>query len=270
MSDIAGKPCGGTPASNIAVGGGTREEGGKPPLKERGDMAQWPTPLEAAEKATAEATAEARAGNAGVREGRRSVQRRNGDKGNRGKLAQRAWWESMSLRRSEGGMCVCVLPNGDLNKHPLETHQRVGDTSRTNKRTAVTPIKRPWAVAASHPTTAKGGSPTQTGQHVVNNDKRLAGGRGGWATRGGVLGRESPASQRRRITGRPRGGGAPGTAIGGWSTPLATTQYVFVRAGWGAPPQRKAWTCRVLPLLGDTCRCRKSMDNSLTTKTGRI
>ena len=80
LSDIVGKPCGGTPASKIAVGGGTREEGGKPPLKERGDMLQWTKPLEAAE----EATAEARAGNAGVIEGRKSGQLRHGDKGDRG------------------------------------------------------------------------------------------------------------------------------------------------------------------------------------------
>ena len=91
-----------------------------------------------------------------------------------------------------GSQCHCAevrggggLPNGALNKHPLRTHQRGGDTSRTNKRTAVTPLKRPRAVAASHPTTAEGGTPTQMGQHVVNNDTRLAGGRGGWATRGG-------------------------------------------------------------------------------------
>ena len=70
LSYIVGNPCGGTPASNIAVVGGTREEGEEPPLKERRDMVQWLTPLEAAE----EATAEARAGNAGVREGRKSCQ----------------------------------------------------------------------------------------------------------------------------------------------------------------------------------------------------
>ena len=78
LSYIVGNPCGGTPASNIAVVGGTREEGEEPPLKERRDMVQWLTPLEAAEEATAEAaeevTAEARAGNAGVREGRKSGQ----------------------------------------------------------------------------------------------------------------------------------------------------------------------------------------------------
>ena len=71
MSYTEGKLRGGPLASDVSRGFVTREEGGTHPLAERGETVRFPTPVDAAE----EETAEARAGNAGGKEGQRSGQR---------------------------------------------------------------------------------------------------------------------------------------------------------------------------------------------------
>ena len=57
MIDTAEQPCGETPASDVAAGERTREEGGVPPLMEWSATTRWLTPTEAAEAETAEAQA---------------------------------------------------------------------------------------------------------------------------------------------------------------------------------------------------------------------
>ena len=47
--------CGGTLATDVAVGGRIREEGGIPPLVERQNTTEWMTPAEATDAAMAEA-----------------------------------------------------------------------------------------------------------------------------------------------------------------------------------------------------------------------
>ena len=58
LSDTAGQQPGGPPASDIAVVGGTREEGGVGPMEAVGATERWPTPEEEVAKV-------ARAGAAG-------------------------------------------------------------------------------------------------------------------------------------------------------------------------------------------------------------
>ena len=48
MSDTVGQPHGGPPVFYVAEGGGTREEGGRPPLAELGDIERWMTTVEVA------------------------------------------------------------------------------------------------------------------------------------------------------------------------------------------------------------------------------
>ena len=90
MSVTAYQPYGGTPASDIAMGSGTREEGGVGPPAEMGDTARFPMPAEAAEAPTAEA----QAGNVGGGEVRRSRRQQHGDREYGGQPARRAHQES--------------------------------------------------------------------------------------------------------------------------------------------------------------------------------
>ena len=67
-----------------------------------------------------------------------------------------------------------------LNGGPAQITQRMGQGGG-DKQTAMeaTSPQRPRVAAAARPAVAEGRTPTQTGQCVVNDDTRSAGGRGG-------------------------------------------------------------------------------------------
>ena len=67
----------------------------------------------------------------------------------------------------------------------------------------------------------------------------------------------------------PREAGRLTQQGGGEGTPLDAPQHGFVCNGGGQPPpRRKARTCRDLSVPGHFCRCRRSMETSITTTMG--
>ena len=124
-----------------------------------------------------------------------------------------------------------------LNISPAQTTPMTGQVSG-HRRTAMeaTPPQRPRAADAARPAATEGGTPTRMGQRMVNNDTRSVRGGGGRSPGRGRPGGRRPASQRGRCTGRPRGGGAPGTAGGRWRTPhRSNTTRLFPHRRWGVP-----------------------------------
>ena len=121
----------------------------------------------------------------------------------------------------EGGEGGGLPPNGAPTQPPTGPIQGGGDTNKAMERMAVTLPWRPRAAAAVRLAATDGRSPNLMGQYRLNNDTRSDGRRGGQATHGGGVGGGRLPSQCGRRTTWPRGVRAPGTAGGGWRTPLS-------------------------------------------------
>ena len=113
--------------------------------------------------------------------------------------------------------------------------------------------RHPRAASAVHPAAADGGTPTRTGQRMVNNDTQSTSRRGAGQPEGGYPGGRCTASQNGRRSRCLRGVGAPGTAVGGWRTsPPAAPKQGYVRAiGRTGPLHAGRWgTAGIHPCQG--------------------
>ena len=126
-----------------------------------------------------------------------------------------------------------LMPNGA----PTQTTPGIGQGGgdRKTRRETILP-RRTRAAAKACLTATEGGTTTHTGQHVANNNIRLAGERWGAGPpgAGGSQGRKD--TERVRCTGHLIGGRVPGSARWGGGPPTDPVQQGYVCAGGGTAP----------------------------------
>ena len=126
-----------------------------------------------------------------------------------------------------------LLPN----RAPTQTTPGIGQGGgdRKTRREMILP-RRTRAAAKACLTATEGGTTTHTGQHVANNNIRLAGERWGAGPpgAGGSQGRKD--TERVRCTGHLIGGRVPGSARWGGGPPTDPVQQGYVCAGGGTAP----------------------------------